>query len=138
MSLLPSFMLDEVDEATLAEENQIETPREYGVDYTTGQLTGTIVEGLEAIKAWIWLTLHVERYRFPIYSWDHGCELDQYIGHGLSEEYVVESMQVSIEEALTQNEHILGVSDFEASVTSDKITMSFHVETDIGGIDVSV
>lgn len=28
-------------------------PKEYGIDFKTGQLTGEIVEGLEAVKVWI-------------------------------------------------------------------------------------
>ena len=39
-------------------------PKEYGIDFKTGQLTGEIVEGLEAVKVWIWLVLQTPRYRY--------------------------------------------------------------------------
>ena len=52
MSILPSFLeeLSNIDIAESEENKVIEVPREYGIDFTTGQLTGKIVEGLEAIK----------------------------------------------------------------------------------------
>lgn len=50
MGFLPSYI--ENDE-TLEESEKITTPKEYEIDFKTGQLTGRIVEGLEAIKIWI-------------------------------------------------------------------------------------
>ena len=138
MSLLPSFALDAVEETEELEENLIDTPKEYGIDFATGQLTGTTVTGLEAIKVWIWLALHVERYRFPIYTWQYGAELDQYIGKGYSQEYLEADVQETIEDCLMQNEHITALSDFEVALNGDKLSISFHVETDIGGIDINV
>lgn len=79
MSILPSFMQTQIaDRAQTA--SVIEIPKEYGIDFTTGQLTGQIVEGIEAIKVWIWNCLHTQRFRYPIYSWDYGADLEQYIG----------------------------------------------------------
>lgn len=138
MSLLPSFALEDVEETDELADNTIETPREYGIDFTTGKLTGVIVEGLEAIKVWIWLALHVERYRFPIYSWQYGAELDQYIGKGYSQEYLEADVRETVEDCLSQNEHITGISDFFVELNGDKLSISFHVETDIGGMDINV
>ena len=65
MSILPSFLADQINE----EKNQIlDVPKEYGIDFVTGQLTGKIVEGKEAIKVWIWNCLKTQRFRYPIYS----------------------------------------------------------------------
>ena len=138
MSLLPSFALSEVSEADLIESNEIDTPVEYGIDFTTGKLTGTTVEGLEAIKVWIWLALHIERYRFPIYSWQYGAELDQYIGHSYSQEYLDADVKETVEDCLFQNPHITAITDFSVTCEKDKLSISFHVETDIGGIDIDV
>lgn len=61
MSILPSFLADQINE----EKNQLlDVPKEYGIDFATGQLTGKIVEGKEAIKVWIWNCLKTQR--FPI------------------------------------------------------------------------
>lgn len=138
MSLLPSFALDEVATEDIIESNEIDTPVEYGIDFETGRLTGAMVEGVEAIKVWIWLALHIERYRFPIYSWQYGAELEQYIGRSYSIEYLQADCQETVEDCLYQNPHITAITDFEVSVEGDKLSMSFHVETDIGGIDINV
>lgn len=65
MSILPSFLQELSDTKTIKEDDSqvVKMPREYGVDFQTGQLTGKIVEGIEAIKVWIWLCLHTERFR---------------------------------------------------------------------------
>lgn len=52
MSLFfPAYIEDEENLEELGEEK--ETPKEYGIDFSTGQLTGQVVEGLEAVKVWI-------------------------------------------------------------------------------------
>ena len=68
MSILPSFMQTQIAERTQTA-NAIIIPKEYGIDFNTGQLTGRIVEGIEAIKVWVWLCLRTQRFRYPIYSW---------------------------------------------------------------------
>ena len=52
MSILPSFMMTVASE--VQKETVLEIPKEYGINFKTGQLTGKIVEGKEAIKVWIW------------------------------------------------------------------------------------
>ena len=49
MSILPSFLeeLSNIDIAESEETKVIEVPHEYGIDFTTGQLTGKIVEGIK-------------------------------------------------------------------------------------------
>lgn len=84
MSLLPTFAVQEAATST----DTLEIPKEYGIDFHTGQLTGEIVEKKEAIKVWIWNCLQTQRYRFAIYSWDYGVGLEQYVGRTLSEEYI--------------------------------------------------
>ncbi len=138
MGLLPSFVEEEIEEETTDTSNEIEIPKEYGIDFNTGELTGAVVEGLEAIKVWIYLALNIERYRYGIYSWDYGAELDQYIGQNYSEEYLNVAIKEDVEECLKQNEHITDVSNMQVSMADDKLHMSFHVETDIGGIDIDV
>ena len=84
MSILPTFMQTQIETQTQIS-SVIEVPKEYGLDFETGQLTGEIVEGIEAIKVWIWLCLHTQRFRWPIYSWDYGADLEQYIGQSITD-----------------------------------------------------
>ena len=52
MGLFPTYIESETETEQI-EESKI--PKEYEIDFKTGQLTGRIVEGAEAIKVWIWL-----------------------------------------------------------------------------------
>lgn len=138
MSILPSFLQELSDTKTIKEEDSqvIKAPKEYGINFQTGQLTGKIVEGLEAIKVWIWLCMHTERFRHAIYSADYGTSLEQYIGHMLSEEYINTDCESEITDALLINEYIESIEDFEAVRNSDSLNISFRVVTKFGSIEV--
>lgn len=139
MSILPSFLQELSDAKTIKEDiNQVvKVPREYGIDFQAGQLTGKIVEGVEAIKVWIWLCLHTERFRHAIYSADYGASLEQYIGHVVTDEYVNTDCESEITEALLINEHIESIEDFEVVRGVDRLNISFRVVTRFGDFEVS-
>ena len=134
MSLLPTFMTADIETAS-SEETTI--PKEYGVDFDTGELTGAIVSGKEAIKVWIWNCLHTERFRFAIYSWDYGAELEQYIGDEVTEEFLQTDCEAEITEALKVNKYILDIEDFNVSFEGSRLKISFKVNTTFGDIEVN-
>lgn len=138
MSILPSFLQQLSDTKTIKEDDNqvVKIPREYGIDFHTGQLTGKIVEGLEAIKGWIWLCMHTERFRHAIYSADYGTSLEQYIGHMLSEEYINTDCEREISDALLINEYIESIEEFEVVRNSDSLNISFRVVTKFGSLEV--
>ncbi|MSS91378.1 DUF2634 domain-containing protein [Eisenbergiella tayi] len=132
MSIFPTFAEKEKPVKT------IDIPREYGIDFETGELTGEIVEGLEALKVWIWICLKVERFRYPAYSWVYGSELEQYIGKAYSDEFIQFDAPRAVEEALKVNPHIQGIKDFESIIDGEKLRMSFTVISDIGEASIKV
>lgn len=138
MSILPSFLRSLSDTKSIQEDDSqvVKMPKEYGINFQTGQLTGKIVEGIEAIKVWIWLCLHTERFRHAIYSADYGTSLEQYIGHMLSEEYINTDCESEISDALLINEFIESIEDFEAVRNSDSLSISFRVVTKFGSLEV--
>lgn len=136
MSLFfPEYIEDEVEAEDQAEEQK--TPREYGIDFATGQLTGKIVEGLEAVKVWIWLALQTPRYRYYIYTWDHGNEFEDLIGQGYTEEYIDAEVRRMTEECLLVNEDIQDISDFSVDMDGDRLSVSFKVSTIYGDIEIT-
>lgn len=136
MSILPSFMQTQIaDRAQTA--SAIEIPKEYGIDFTTGQLTGQIVEGIEAIKVWIWNCLHTQRFRYPIYSWDYGADLEQYIGQSVTEEFLNADCEDEIREALLINPNITDIDDFEATFDNGSLSISFTAVTKFGETEVN-
>lgn len=134
MSILPSF-LELISKGRQGKE-VLKVPKEYGIDFSTGQLTGKIVEGLEAIKVWVWLCLHTERFRHAIYSSDYGASLEQYFGHLLSDEYISTDCENEISEALLINEYIQSIEDFLAEKEGEQLRISFKVITKFGDLEV--
>nr|DAV32494.1 MAG TPA: Protein of unknown function (DUF2634) [Caudoviricetes sp.] len=133
MSILPSFLADQINE----EKNQLlDVPKEYGIDFATGQLTGKIVEGKEAIKVWIWNCLKTQRFRYPIYSWDYGTDLEQYIGQTVSEEFLNADCEDEIREAMLVNPYITDIEDFTADFRSARLNISFTAVTKFGDAEV--
>ena len=135
MSILPTFMQTQIETQTQIS-SVIEVPKEYGLDFETGQLTGEIVEGIEAIKVWIWLCLNTQRFRWPIYSWDYGADLEQYIGQSITEEFLNADCEDEIREALLVNPFITDIEDFEASFDNGRLVISFTVVTKFGNTEV--
>lgn len=137
MSILPSFLQSLNNTKTIKEDSQVvKIPREYGIDFDTGQLTGKIVEGIEAIKVWIWLCLHTERFRHAIYSSDYGVALEQYFGHVLSDEYINTDCESEVTDALLINDYIESIENFGAVKDGEHLRISFRVVTKFGSLEV--
>ena len=138
MSLLPSFMQTAV-EAALADSAAVELPypKEYGIDFETGQLTGKIVGGIEAVKVWIWCAIHTQRFRHAIYSWDYGADLEQYFGQAVTQEFLDTDCHDEIEETLTISPYITGIDDFSAVLEGEHLYVEFTARTVYGDTEVS-
>ena len=86
---------------------------------------------LKAMKQVIYKILNTERYQYVIYSWAYGIELKDLIGQPVS--YVVPEIERRITEALTQDDRIEYVSDFEFDTSKKKIVVcSFTAHTIFG------
>ena len=94
------------------------------------------VDDLEAIQQAIYLILNTERYEFLIYSWDYGVELVDLIGQPMP--YVMSELPRRIEEALTQDDRIIEVKDFEFEVHKKMLFTSFVVVTKSGEIQTDL
>lgn len=112
--------------------------KEYEIDYKTGQLTGRIVEGKEAVKTWVYLALHTERYIFPQYSWNYGNELNTLIGSANDEKYLELEAKRLIEDCLLQNRHITGVENVQVDIKENILNISMTVNTDYGEAKINV
>ena len=125
------YDIDEEEEILLDDEDDIE-PKEYEIDFETGQLTGRIVTGLEAILVWAWLALHTAKYRYIQYSWDYGNEVDTLIGQKADAEYIETSVKTMLEECLLINKHITDIEVIEFNIEDNKATGKIRIITDYG------
>lgn len=115
-------------------------PREYGIDFTTGQLTGEVVEGSEAVAVWAWFALQTMRYEYFAYSWDYGSELYDLIGTVYSKEYTDALAEMYVRECLLVNEDILDITDFSCTLRDNRrdLILQFTLVTAYGEEDMSV
>ena len=118
----------------LAEEiTEINHPNKtYKAEFKSESRIKGFVDDLEALKQAIHLILSTERYAYIIYSWDYGVELVDLIGKPMP--YVMSELPRRIKEALTQDNRIDDVVNFEFERNGKKLHVTFTVVTNIGNI----
>lgn len=113
----------------------VEQPtKTYRMDLNTEEHIGGYTDELEAMKQAIFKILNTERYQYIMYSWDYGIELVDLYGQPIS--YVCPELERRITEALTQDERIETVSDFNFDLPKRGVVhTSFLVHTIFGTIE---
>ena len=112
-------------------------PMEFGIDFTTGQMTGGKVRGAKAVAVWAWNALMYPRYRYELATWQYGSELSTMIGKVMSKSKASMMAESLVRDALLPNEYILDISDFQCELGSDKLTVSFKIVTPFGEEELS-
>lgn len=123
------------------EENPLSTPKlhkEYELDFANGQLTGKVLEGIEAVKVWIYKTLLTKRYKCLIYSWDYGQDLEEIIGRGYEKGLIKSEVERRIKDCLFIHPHIKACTNFTIKLQQDKLHVDFTVNTIYGEVDINV
>lgn len=126
-------MLPLNDKDILQINESTETSNTFFIDFEKGRISGFIDEK-EAVKQAIMLILNTERYKFLIYSWNYGAELEALIG--THPDIVEDEAERLISEALLQDDRITAVYDFEFSRNRDTLLVNFKVDSIYGDIDV--
>ena len=132
--MFPFIDNEEEDE----QEESLYIPREYGIDFETGQLSGKIVEGYDALLVWAWLALQTPRYRYYIYSENYGQEYEDLIGKSYSTELTDSELERMTEECLIENPYITGIENFSCVKIEEKVTVTFSLITELGDGEVSI
>lgn len=91
-----------------------------------------VVEGIEALKVWIQKTIRTARYRFPIYTFQYGCELEEIIGKDIPRAVLESEVRRVIREALIYDDRIADVRDFKLERGRDWLIVEFTVITALG------
>lgn len=99
-----------------------------------------IVEGKEAIRIWIWKILQTPRYRYLIYSWDYGHELEQLFGRSYSQAIIQSEAERLIKEAIwpTLNGYVTDIQNLTVNVNRDMLKISFTAVTPYGEVEIDV
>lgn len=104
--------------------------RTFRMNHDTKTITGTIDE-VKAVEQAIFLILHVERYRWLIYSWNYGVEFEDMIGKPV--DYCIPEIEHRIKEALLQDDRITAVEGFQFEVKDKKKVLAAFKVTSIFG-----
>lgn len=128
-----------VEEVISDYDDALEASRTYHLDFENKRIIG-FVDQREAIKQYICKTLITERASFSIYGTDeginYGTELERFIGKSIS--FIRSDIERTVTDALTQDERILGVSDFTiGEPEGDTVAISFTVSTLFGDVEIS-
>lgn len=107
----------------------------YQISLNNNRLGG-YCDDLDAIKQAVYLILSTERYQSLIYSWDYGVELIDLIGKPMP--YVLSELPRRIKEALTQDNRISDVTDFEFDKQGKKLYVKFTVVSNVGNISTDL
>ncbi len=90
-------------------------------------------DNIEAMKQAIYKILNTERYQYVMYSWNYGIELLDLYGQPVS--YVCPELERRITEALTWDDRINSVDNFEFNtVKKGEILVKFTVHTVFGDV----
>lgn len=94
------------------------------------------VDNLEAVRQSVEIILNVERFRWQIYSPNSGMQWDGLLGQNPG--YVASEVQRRIKDALSVDERVLGISNFEYTMEGDSMTCSLTVNTVYGQTQTTV
>jgi hypothetical protein len=108
--------------------------KELAFDFGSGEFSlddgkPRVVEGLEALEVWIEKAIRTARYRFPIYSFEYGCELEDIIGKDIPRAIFESEIKRVITEALIYDDRISDVKDFKFTRGGDWLRVEFTVVT---------
>ena len=101
------------------------------IDKETNRITGT-VDGLSAVKQAVEVILNVERYRWQIYQPYSGMEWNGLLGQDPG--YVGSELQRRLIDALTVDDRVTGISDYDYTISGNTMTATFTVNTVYGSI----
>ncbi len=132
MSILPS-----VEVPNFETENRISLPsKTYSIDIDTGDI-GRKIDGLAAIKQAILKIINTSRFKYPIYSYDYGCEVHDLIGMDLTDGFLMSELERMIKEAVEYDDRVDKVHSFNITTNRDNIYISFRVDTVEGELTIS-
>lgn len=116
--------------------------RTYKLDFVKNRIT-QYTNQLAAMEQFVYKVLQTDRYRYVIYNWNYGFEVDDLLGKPTV--YVKAELPRRVQEALLADDRVTGVDNFSfpdpsGSVNADKRTtvcIKFTVHTIFGNVDIT-
>lgn len=96
------------------------------------------VTGMEAVTVWAWLALHTPRFKYEIYTWDYGNEMESMIGKPFTDELKQAEAPRYVRECLMTNPYVTDVKNIEVSFTDDDVGITCTIVTVYGEVNIDV
>ena len=108
--------------------------RTYKMDSARKVIVG-YTDGIEALEQTVRHILSVERYRYPIYSYSYGVELEDLIGK--PSDFAMTEVKRRITDALSQDDRIVYLDDWSFQRSEKGLFVGFVVHSIFGNLDVT-
>ncbi|MCL1872954.1 MAG: DUF2634 domain-containing protein [Clostridiales bacterium] len=92
------------------------------------------IDGLEACAQAAHMILSTERYKYLIYSWNYGVELESLEGQPIP--LILADLPRRITEALLADDRFLEVSQFELEEKKKKVSVKAQAKTVYGWLEI--
>ena len=129
--MLPNTFNDELQSEF---ETVVQPSKTFGLRLDGTRVFGTVDE-VEALTQSIYIMLSVERYEYPIYSWDYFFETTDLFGK--DPEYVAAEIPRRITETLLQDDRILGTRNFTVDIRKRNVSVRYTADTIYGNIELN-
>jgi hypothetical protein len=110
-----------------------QTSRTFYLDMDNNIVFG-YTDGTQAMKQAIYLILNIERYKYVIFPWSYGIELEDLFGQPIS--FVLPEIKRRVTEALIHDTRITSVDNFNFTVGKGVVTATFTAHTIFGDIEI--
>lgn len=98
----------------------------------------SIITGKDAVLQWALKALRTQRFRYEIYSWDYGSEIESLIGQTYTPELKRAEAIRYIRECLLINPYIIDVTDISIDFLDDLLSIQCKIITIYGEATVNV
>lgn len=111
--------------------------RDVQMDYEAGRPVWSggepvFVTGLEAVRGWAWRAAATARYRFSVFSWDFGCELEALVGQPYQEDTKRSEAERYVREVLLVSPYIRQVEVNQVGFEGSTVSISAEFDSVYG------
>ena len=90
------------------------------------------------VRGWAWRAIDTARYRFSVFSWSYGCELEALVGQPYREDTKRSEAERYVREALLVSPYIREVQVTRASFEGSAVHIAVDMTTVYGRTNVYV
>lgn len=91
-----------------------------------------VVSGKDAVSVWAWNALHTARYRYEIFTWGYGSEIESLIGGQYTDAVKRSEVARYVTECLTASPYISGVQDIDVQFEDGALKIRCTINTIYG------